>query len=124
MTPARWTYLTALVLSAIGLLLAWATASAGIVSISVSGISTGDGKFLGSIVLMAAATGGWRFVGTNRINGVLAIVLWVAIAAFAFAEIIHVNNVFAHAPRRDGAGWGGPVSQCDRRMCRARCRNR
>jgi hypothetical protein len=38
-----------------------------------------------------------QFVRTNRINGVLAIVLWVAIAAFAFAEIIHVNNVFAHA---------------------------
>ena len=97
MTPARWTYLAALVLSAIGLLLAWATASAAIVSVSVSGISTGDGKILGSIVLMAAATGWWRFVRTNRINGVLAIVLWVAIAAFAFAEIIHVNNVFAHA---------------------------
>jgi hypothetical protein len=77
--------------------LPWATLNAGIVSASVTGISTDDGKFLGFIVLLTGGTAWWRFARTSRINGILSIALWVAIAAFAVAEIVHVNNAFAHA---------------------------
>ena len=97
MSSVNWAHLAALVFSVIGLLLPWATANAAIGRISVSGIGSGSGKFLGLIVLLAAVAAWWRLMRTNRINGVLSIILWAAIAAFSVAEIVRVNSVFAHA---------------------------
>jgi len=106
MSSVSWAHLAALVFSVIGLLLPWATASAPIGSINISGINSGPGKFLGLIVLLAAATAWWRLLRTNRINGVLSIILWAAIAVFSVAEIVHDNSVFAHAPGITQVGVG------------------
>lgn len=97
MTPVRWVAVAALAVSVIGLLLPWGTVTAVIVSASVTGLSTSDGKLLGFVLILVAATGWWRYVRTNRINGVVFIVLWFVVAVIAVAEIVHFNNATAHA---------------------------
>jgi len=106
MSPVRWVALAALVASVIGLLLPWGTVNAAIVSASVTGLSTSDGKLLGLVLLAVAATGGWRYLRSNRINGVVFIAVWFVVAVIAVAEIVHFNNATAHTSAFAQVGAG------------------
>ena len=89
-TPQR-VVLGALVFGVVGLLMAWV--SAGIVS--VSGINSDDGKFLGVLLVISAGLLTWRVLrppAAPRSIGILLIIAWLGVLAFAVAEIIHVTT--------------------------------
>ena len=97
LTPLRWINIAALIGAAVGLLLTWGTATAGIFSISVSGIDTDDGKLFGAVLLVAVLLTWWRVLRTNRLNGSFLIVAWLGLLAIGVFEIVHFSSL--HAPQ-------------------------
>lgn len=96
-TPLRWINIAALIGAAVGLLLTWGTATAGIFSISVSGIDTDDGKLFGAVLIVAVLLTWWRVLRTNRLNGSFLIVAWLGLLAIGVFEIVHLSSL--HAPQ-------------------------
>ena len=91
LSRTQWVMLGALVLSVIGLLMTWAS----LAFASVTGINTGDGKFLGVVVLIAAGILAWRVLRLSRFSGIVLMIAWIAILGIAIAEIVHVTTTHA-----------------------------
>ena len=91
MTTLRWVIFGSLIGSALGLLLAWATATI-IVTISVTGLNTRDGKLFAVVLAIAALLTLWRTMRTNRLNGCLLFIAWLGLLALAIYEIAHISS--------------------------------
>lgn len=88
MTRLRWINVAALIGGAVGLLMAWGTAFI----VSVNGLDTSDGKVFGAVLVIAALFLWWHVMRTNRLNGSLLSVAWLALLAIAVYEIVHISS--------------------------------
>jgi hypothetical protein len=88
LSKAQWTAAGALAMAVLGLLLAWASAFI----VSVNGISTGDGKLFGVLLVITAALLALRVAKPTTARGVILIVAWALLVVFAFAEINNVSS--------------------------------
>jgi hypothetical protein len=91
-TPMQWVMIGAGAVGIFGTLTTWVTASAGFISVSKNGISSGDGKI--AVVLALVATAAtlvtvWR---PSRVLAIVQVIFFGLLAILSVYEIVHISS--------------------------------